>query len=87
MLCLVSLSQLFSGAIWKPFDGKFDGPFGIAFEAFFGSIFGGKMSEGNARGVAIMKTPFGMKNRLTKPFVSVHKYIKSGHSFSKSLAN
>lgn len=55
--------------------------------AFFGSILDGEMGEGNARDVPIMKTGFGIKNRLTMPFLSVHKYIKSGHSFSKSLAN
>ena len=45
MLCLVSLSQLFSGAIWKPFDGKFDGPFGIALVVSLGQIWVAKWTE------------------------------------------
>ena len=35
----------------------------------FGSIFGGKMSGGNAPDVAAQKTPFGLKNGSTMPFI------------------
>ena len=42
-------------------------PFGFPLMGLFGSIFGGKMSGGNAPDVAAQKTPFGVKNGSTMP--------------------
>lgn len=42
-------------------------PFGFPWTDLFWSIFGGKMSEGNAPGVAAQKRRFGVKNGLTMP--------------------
>ena len=42
-------------------------PFGFPLKGLFGSIFGGKMSGGNAPDVAAQKTPFGVKNGSTMP--------------------
>ena len=55
--------------VWKFFDGKFDGPFGFPLMDLFGSIFGGKMSGGNAPDVAAQKRRFGVKNGSTMPFI------------------
>lgn len=44
-------------------------PFGFPLMGLFGSIFGGKMGGDNAPGVAAQKTPFGIKNGLTMPFI------------------
>lgn len=42
-------------------------PFGFPWMDLFGSIFGGKMSEGNAPDVAAQKRRFGIKNGSTMP--------------------
>ena len=42
-------------------------PFGFPLKGLFGSIFGGKMSGGNAPDVAAQKRPFGVRNGLTMP--------------------
>lgn len=42
-------------------------PFGFPLMGSFGSIFGGKMSGGNAPDVAAQKTPLGLKNGTTMP--------------------
>lgn len=42
-------------------------PFGFPLKGLFGSIFGGKMSEGNAPDVAAQKRRFGIKNGSTMP--------------------
>lgn len=51
MLCTVILKKFF-GAVWKFFDGKFDGPFGIPIDRFNWPIFMGKISEGKTPDVA-----------------------------------
>ena len=43
-------------------------PFGFPLMGLFGSIFGGKMSGGNAPDVAAQKRRFGVKNGTTMPF-------------------
>lgn len=43
-------------------------PFGFPLMGLFGSIFGGKMSEGNAPDVAAQKRRFGVKNGSTMLF-------------------
>ena len=42
-------------------------PFGFPLMGLFGSIFGGKMSGGNAPGVAAQKRRFGVTNGSTMP--------------------
>lgn len=42
-------------------------PFGFPLMGLFGSIFGGKMGEGNAPDVAAQKTHFGAENGSTMP--------------------
>ena len=42
-------------------------PFGFPLMGLFGSIFGGKMGEGNAPDVAAQKRRFGVKNGSTMP--------------------
>ena len=42
-------------------------PFGFPLKGLFGSIFGGKMGEGNAPDVAAQKTHFGAENGSTMP--------------------
>lgn len=42
-------------------------PFGFPLMGLFGSIFGGKMGEGNAPDVAAQKRPFGATNGSTMP--------------------
>ena len=44
-------------------------PFGFPLMGLFGSIFGGKMGEGNAPDVAAQKRPFGARNGSTMPFI------------------
>ena len=42
-------------------------PFGFPLMGLFGSIFGGKMGEGNAPDVAAQKRRFGARNGSTMP--------------------
>ena len=44
-------------------------PFGFPLKGLFGSIFGGKMREGNAPDVAARKRRFGATNGSTMPFI------------------
>lgn len=44
-------------------------PFGVPLMGLFGSIFGGKMGGGNAPDVAAQKSPFGVRNGSTMPFI------------------
>ena len=44
-------------------------PFGFPWMGLFGSIFGGKMREGNAPDVAARKRRFGATNGSTMPFI------------------
>ena len=44
-------------------------PFGFPLNGLFGSIFGGKMGEGNAPDVAAQKRHFGAMNGSTMPFI------------------
>lgn len=57
-------------------------PFGFPLKGLFGSIFGGKMSGGNAPDVAAQKRRFGVKNGLTMLFAGCPLLCKSGHSLS-----